>query len=93
MSNQVQSHIEFVLQHDVLLPPPGFGGCSCEDCELLRKWMAERFGKLQEAVEMFYHHVDTWGMMPRKFETDALLIAEAKSQEACFAAYHKAKRE
>lgn len=36
---EAASHIEFVLEHDGLIPEEGFGGCSCETCEAIRQYV------------------------------------------------------
>lgn len=38
-----EGHIAFVLQHNGLFPEPGFGGCSCEDCDMLRDYIKKNF--------------------------------------------------
>ncbi len=44
-------HVEFVLRHDGLIPEPGFGGCSCYDCTILRKWIAANPDKCARLVK------------------------------------------
>ena len=38
----MNEHLRFVLAHDGLLPEPDFGGCSCPDCEELRKYIYDK---------------------------------------------------
>ncbi len=38
----IDTHIQFVLKHDGLLPDDGLGGCSCETCDALRRYVEEK---------------------------------------------------
>lgn len=49
---QSMEHLEFVLRHDGLIPEPGFGGCSCADCAMLRKWIADNPEKCARIVRV-----------------------------------------
>lgn len=48
---QPVGHLEFVLRHDGLLPEPGFGGCSCDECAMLRTWIADNPEKCARATK------------------------------------------
>jgi hypothetical protein len=44
----MDEHIKFVLEHDGMFPESGFGGCSCDTCEAIRRHF---FDKLKQALK------------------------------------------